>query len=289
MSKGKHFADKKTTNLIDLEEKISIKRRKKKEKNKNRKKEKCRKLFLKIFIVLFLVSLIYLINAFWYSIKEEQETDELLNKIEIDSEIIEETKESKNEMVEKVKTLKQQYSDVIGWIEIDGTNINYPVMQCEDNDFYMTHDYKKEESKRGSLFLDKDYDWTIPSSNLLIYGHNNTKDGSMFADLLKYKERKFYEEHPTIKFVTDKEEAEYEIIAAFLSRVYYKSETNVFRYYYFINAENEEEYNNYIINAKEASLYNTGKTAKYGDQLITLSTCEYSQEDGRFVVVARKK
>ena len=175
------------------------------------------------------------------------------------------------------------------WLEIDGTNINYPIMQGEDNDFYMTHDYKKEQSKRGSLFLDKDYDWSIPSSNLLIYGHNNTKDGSMFADLLKYKKKSFYVEHPTIKFTTDTEEADYEIIAAFLSRVYYKSEKNVFRYYYFVNAENEEEYNDYVANSKEASLYNTGKTAKYGDQLITLSTCEYSQEDGRFVVVARKK
>ena len=162
-------------------------------------------------------------------------------------------------------------------------------MQGKDNDFYMNHDYKKETSKRGSLFLDKDYDWSIPSSNLLIYGHNNTKDGSMFTDLLKYKKKKFYEEHPTIKFTTDKEEAEYEIMAAFLSRVYYKTEKNVFRYYYFINAQNKEEYDEYVHNAKEASLYNTGKTAKYGDQLITLSTCEYSQEDGRFVVVARKK
>ena len=111
----------------------------------------------------------------------------------------------------------------------------------------------------------------------------------MFSDLLDYKSEELYKEHSTIKFTTEQEDVEYEIIAVFLSRVYYKSEKNVFRYYYFVNAENEEEYNNYVENAKKASLYDTGKTAQYGDQLLTLSTCEYSQDDGRFVVVARKK
>lgn len=111
----------------------------------------------------------------------------------------------------------------------------------------------------------------------------------MFNELLKYNDEEYYKEHPTIRFTTNKEDAEYEIIAVFKSRVYYKSEQNVFRYYYFINAENEEEYNEYVENAKKASLYDTGKTAKYGDQLITLSTCSYHTEDGRFAIVARKE
>ena len=176
---------------------------------------------------------------------------------------------------------------MVAWIEIEGTNINYPVMQTDNNDYYVKHNHKGEETKRGAIFLDKDFDWSIPSSNLLVYGHNN--DGTMFSELLNYKSEEFYKQHPTIKFTTEQEDVEYEIIAVFLSRVYYKSEKNVFRYYYFVNAKNEEEYNNYVENAKEASLYDTGKTAKYGEQLLTLSTCEYSQEDGRFVVVARKK
>ena len=110
----------------------------------------------------------------------------------------------------------------------------------------------------------------------------------MFAELLNYKEESYYKEHPTIRFTTLAEDKTYEIIAVFKSRVYYKSEKDVFRYYYFINAESEEEYNNYINESKKASLYDTGKTATYGEQLLTLSTCEYSQEDGRFVVVAKK-
>ena len=148
--------------------------------------------------------------------------------------------------------------------------------------------YKKEEAKDGSIFLDKDYDWTIPSSNLLMYGHN-MGDGAMFQDLLKYEDEEFYKQHPIVRFTTATEDAEYEIISAFKSRVYYKSEKNVFRYYYFINADNEEEYNEFVNSAKEASFYDTGKTAEYGDQLMTLSTCSYHTEDGRFAVVARKK
>ena len=85
------------------------------------------------------------------------------------------------------------------------------------------------------------------------------------------------------------DEGKAHIISVFLSRVYYKRETDVFRYYYFIDANNKEEFDYYVSESKKASLYNIDATAEYGDQLITLSTCEFSQEDGRFVVVARKQ
>ena len=110
----------------------------------------------------------------------------------------------------------------------------------------------------------------------------------MFHNLLNYADEEYYKKHPNIRFTTAEEDATYEIIAAFRSRVYYKSEQDVFRYYYFVNPESKEEYDEFVENAKEASLYDTGKTAEYGDQLITLSTCSYHTEDGRFAVVGRK-
>jgi len=110
----------------------------------------------------------------------------------------------------------------------------------------------------------------------------------MFVDLLNYKNEDYYKTHKTIRFTTNEEDAEYEIISVFLSRVYYKTETDVFRYYYFINAENEEEFNEFVNNSKKASLYDIDATAQYGDQLLTLSTCEFSQKDGRLAVVAKK-
>ena len=235
-------------------------------------------------MIVFILALAYIINHLEEGEEIKQESD-LLNTIEI-----EETQVTpqKTERMLQVEKLQEQNSDIVGWIEVEGTNINYPVLQGEDNSYYMNHNYKKEENTYGSIFLDKDYDWSIPSSNLLLYGHN-LQNGELFHDILNYKDKSYYEEHPVIRFTTEKEDSEFEIISAFYSRVYYKSETNVFRYYYFINADNEEEYNEFIENAKESSIYDTGKTAEYGDQLITLSTCSYHTEDGRFAVVARKK
>ena len=187
----------------------------------------------------------------------------------------------------QVEELQQENEDVVGWIEIKDTNISYPVLQGEDNEYYLNHNYKGETTQKGSIFLTKDYDWNLPSTNLLIYGHN-IMYGQMFQDLLKYADKDFYEEHQVIRFTTEKEDAEYEILSAFKARVYSKSEENVFRYYNFINAETEEESNEFVENAKIASLYETQATAEFGDQLITLITCSYHTEDGRFVVVGRK-
>lgn len=249
--------------------------------------------YIIIYLVLSLLifcSSCYLFYYF-YSIHHSQKEASLLNELptapnstsdkEIDDKpiVIEKT-----ERMSKLEILQKQNSDIIGWIEIKGTKINYPVVQGKNNSYYLNHNYKKKYSANGAVFLDKDYTWDLPSSNLLIYGHHTT-----FKDLFKYQNKKFYNEHPTIRFTTTQEDVDYEIIAVFKSKVYYSSEKNVFRYYYFINAQNEEEYNEFIANAKKASLYDTGKTATYGEQLITLSTCSYHTKDGRFVLVARKK
>lgn len=252
---------------------------------KHTKKKKIifRRLIMIILIITFVLSSIYIIKYFYDKNKDKQ-YDNVLENTTIDEEQI---TEYKTERMLQLEELQKENSDIIGWIEIEDTNINYPVLQGKDNEYYMTRTYKKEYSKDGSLFLDKDYNWDIPSTNLLIYGHNNS-NGNMFEDLEKYQKEDFYKTHPTIRFTTKEEDVEYEIIAVFLSRVYYKSEKNVFRYYYFINAETEAEFNEYVENAKKASLYDTAKTAEYGDGLMTLSTCSYHTEDGRLAVVARK-
>ena len=257
-----------------------------------------------ILALLIILSIIYIANYFLLKKQAIQES-QLLDKIEIDEnqvkeanetteeanittqENIEETTNQETERILKVQKLQEENSDIVGWLEIEGTNINYPVLQGTDNEYYMTHNYKKQKSKNGSIFLSKDYDWSIPSSNLLIYGHN-LNNGTMFQELLKYEKEEFYKKHPIIRFTTNKEDAEYEIISVFKSRVYYKTEKNVFRYYFFVNANSEAEYNEFVQNAKKASLYDIDKTAKFGDQLITLSTCSYHVEDGRFAVVGRK-
>lgn len=267
------------------------------------KKKKIYKIIYIILISLIILSIIYIVYLIILK-KEAKEESDLLNTIDVEKEnetligisnnteneniYTKENKEEKTERMLKVQKLKEENFDIVGWIEIEGTSINYPVLQGTDNEFYMTHNYKKEKSKNGSIFLNKDYDWNIESNNLLIYGHN-INNGTMFQELLKYESESFYKEHPKIRFTTENEDSIYDIISAFKSKVYYKSQKNVFRYYYFINPKSEEEYMNYVENVKKASLYNIEETATYGDRLITLSTCSYYVQDGRFAVVARKE
>jgi len=257
------------------------------EKGKRFKEKKQRNIIL-ILWVIFIISTIMLVLIMKTNSPTNDETyKEIAND---DSQIlVEEPEDVKTERMVKLEELQKENSDIVAWLEIENSNINYPVLQGFDNSYYMTHNYKKEYSKHGSLFLDKDYDWSLPSTNLLIYGHNNRGSKEMFVDLINYKKEDYYKTHKTIRLTTNQEDAEYEIISVFLSRVYYKSETDVFRYYYFINAENEQEFNDYVENSKKASLYEIEATAQYGDQLLTLSTCEFSQEDGRLAVVARKR
>lgn len=243
-----------------------------------------KKLLIIITILACIVSLIIVGYIFIKDYLECNSNNENIDDL-IDEVFIEDSNENENNI--DWDYLRSINEDIIGWIEIENTNINYPVLQGTDNEYYMTHNYKKEKSKKGSIFLTKDYDWNIPSTNLLIYGHN-LRNGTMFEELLEYENEEFYKEHPIIRFTTAEEDAEYVIISVFKSRVYYKYEKNVFRYYYFVNAKTQEEYNEFIGNAKKASLYNIEETAVFGDQLITLSTCSYHTEDGRFVVVGRK-
>lgn len=177
-----------------------------------------------------------------------------------------------------------QNPDMVGWIKIEGTNINYPVMQTPNEpNFYLKHNFEKEYSDLGTPYVQEDCD-IAASDNLVIYGHH-IKGQKMFGALEEYKSQSFYEEHKTIQFDTLTQHNEYEVIAVFKT-VAYSSEG--FRYYDFVNAENEDEFNAYVGKCKELALYDTGVTAEYGDRLITLSTCEYSAQNGRLVVVAKK-
>lgn len=260
-------------------------------KKRERKKKigKIKKIILIFCVIIFVCGISYIGIYFYNDYKNKKANENILPEIEIDVEEKEEIKieETKTERMLQLEELQKENNEIVAWLEIEGTNINYPILQADDNDYYLTHNYKKEKVNGGSLFLDKDFDLVNGSSNYLIYGHR-MKNGTMFEDLMKYRKKSFYEEHKQIKFTTNEEDCLYEILAVFYSRVYYKSEKNVFRYYFFVNAENEQEYNDFVNNAKKVSIYDTGVDAEYGEQLLTLSTCEYSQEDGRFVVVAKK-
>ena len=195
----------------------------------------------------------------------------------------------KREVLSMYKELYEQNKDMVGWLKVDDTAINYPVMfKPGQNNYYIRRGFNKKHSNAGSLFIDeRSKVLKKRSTNLIIYGHN-MRNGSMFHDLLNYAEESFYLTHPTIQFNTIYEEATYDIVAAFYSKVLFTNEEG-FRYYEYIDFSKKKEFNEYIKTIRNLSEYDTGIKVSYGDQLITLSTCSYHEENGRFVVVARKR
>lgn len=198
------------------------------------------------------------------------------------------------------KTLYETNQDMVGWLFIDGTPIDYPVMQTVENESkYLSLDFYGQYDKNGCLVLDADsvagtgtaaknyVDGTAPTTNLIIHGHT-MKSGEMFGRLCLYAQEDYGKEHSLICFDTIYEKREYELIAAFYSQVYYSTQ-EVFKYYNFFQADTQEEFDDWYSNIKQLSLYDTGETAELGDEFITLSCCSYHVEDGRFVVVGRRK
>lgn len=190
------------------------------------------------------------------------------------------------EVLDEYKNLLNKNKKLIGWLKIDDTNIDYPVMQTTDNVYYLEHNLNQEYDKNGSIFMDKDCNVLKPSTNYIIYGHH-MKSGNMFGKLDLYEDEDYCREHPYIQFDTIYEKGTYEVMYVFRSRVYSEEEI-VFKYYQFIDANSEQEFNSYMSEMESMSLYDTGVRAEYGDQLLTLSTCDYQEKNGRFVVVAKK-
>ena len=189
--------------------------------------------------------------------------------------------------------------DTAGWLSIDGTVIDYPVMQTpSDEQYYLNRDFDGKYSAYGCIIADTDSvigtgtkannydDGSIPSTNIILHGHN-MKNGTMFGGLDKYRDQTYEKSHSRIKFSSLYEEREYEICAVFLSQVYKKSD-DVFKYYQFFNADTEEEFNDFYKNIKSMSMYDTGVDAAYGDEFLTLSVCAYHVDNGRLVVVAKR-
>ena len=197
--------------------------------------------------------------------------------------------------------------DIIGWLSIEGTRIDYPVMQTErdlelmkqDKDpYYLRRDFYESHNTNGCLFADirsrvgigkKSYDYEegeVPGTNLLIYGHH-MRSKEMFGELDLYAQKAYGDAHPVIRFDSLYEHRQYAVMAAFRSEIY-PVDVDVFKYYQFFQAENEEQFLYFYDNVKAMSLYDTGVTAEFGDELITLTTCDSTTENGRFVVVGKR-
>ncbi len=189
---------------------------------------------------------------------------------------------------EGYRRLKAENPDFAGWIRIAGTPVDYPVMQTKDNpDYYYRRGFDKEYSVYGMIYMDAACTITeqeTVSPNYILYGHH-MKDGSMFASLEQYGSKEYYQEHPVVEFETEDEPGCYEIVGV----VRLPAEQLNGEFTATLAARTKEDYENLIRYVKEHGFYETGIEARWPDQLITLTTCEYTQKNGRLLVVARKK
>ena len=261
-----------------------------------KQRERKRKLIVVLCSVVALASFGYY-GVYYYFAGRTQSDYENLSELKGNDSIVmrtpsvtihytEEEEDIELTVLEKYEALYNKNKRLIGWLEIDGTNIDYPVMQTTNNEYYLDHNYNQEYDKNGSLFLDADCDVVRRNTNLIIYGHH-MKSGKMFGDLNKYSSESYCKEHSIIRFDTIYEEGTYEVMYVFRSRIYNEDEI-VFKYYQFFDASSEREFISNMNEMAAISLYDTGVTASYGDELLTLSTCDYSETDGRFVVVAKR-
>lgn len=178
-------------------------------------------------------------------------------------------------------------SDMAAWLQIADTEIDYPVMWTpEDEEYYLRRGFDGSSNRNGCLILDTDSSLNPLTTNLIIHGHN-MKSGAMFGTLTDYEDEAYGQEHKNISLYTRECLRNYEVIAVFRSQVYKKSD-QVFKFYQFFQADTAEEFDDFYQNIKALSLYDTGVTAEFGDRFLTLSTCAYHVENGRFVVVAKE-
>ena len=175
--------------------------------------------------------------------------------------------------------------DFFGWITVEGTRVDYPVMYSPDRPLqYLGHDFEGNFSYAGVPYLAPDCD---PEGDYyLVYGHH-MKNGTMFAGLMAYEDESFWKEHPTFRFDTRFERRTYAVVAAFRARVLQKDE-NGFRYYSYSALEDEETFRAFMTNVRAMAAYDTAVETTFGDEILTLSTCAYHTEKGRFVVVAKR-
>lgn len=178
-------------------------------------------------------------------------------------------------------------SDMAAWLQIPGTVIDYPVMWTpEDENYYLKRGFDGKSNQNGCLILDTDSSLEPLTTNLIIHGHN-MKSGAMFGDLSEYESEEYCQEHKSIILYTENLRRNYEVIAVFRSQVFKKSD-NVFKFYKFFQADSQEEFDDFYDNIMAMSIYDTGVTAQFGDHFLTLSTCSYHVDRGRFVVVAKE-
>ena len=173
------------------------------------------------------------------------------------------------------ETLKKDYPDIVGWIYLPDTVINYPIAKYDDNSYYLNRQLNGTYNSSGTIFMECMNQSNFSDNNTIVYGHH-MNDGSMFAKLIDYNYQEFYDSHPVMYLNTPKYNYRVELFAAYVTQS--TSET------YNITLGTDEQWQAYLDSVISQSKFKSDVSVKPGDNIITLSTCTYEYDDARFVV-----
>ena len=190
-----------------------------------------------------------------------------------------------SKILPELREIYELNHDLVGWITIPKTEVDYPVVQTEDSEYYLDHDFYGNENINGQIILDTLCDPYTPSYNLVISGHH-MKNKSMFGGLSNYASKSYWSAHRFVEFDTLMTRKQYVIFAAFYSADYDEDEEG-FRY----NADLQyrKDVESWLVEIHDNQIYDTGIDAEFGDEFITLTTCSHARrQDGRFVLVCRQ-
>lgn len=177
----------------------------------------------------------------------------------------------------ELTTLQQQNDHIVGWLTLEGTRLNNPVLQADNNDFYLTHNYLDEKSRGGSIFADY-RNAVMEDRHTIFYGHV-LRNGTMFGDLSKFSEQRYAEAHPTLYYETNEQRYALEVFAA------YETTTD---FYYIETQFTDETYAQFLSDIQQRSDIEIDVPVNVDDKIVTFSTCTTSQNDKeRFVVHAK--
>lgn len=256
-----------------------------------------KKMLLLLFVLLLGVFLFsgWVLADYWMDSQNQQQEHEQLRQLVQSSEseqeelsafvTVTDSETGEERMVlREYAALYERNPDFVGWVSVEGTDIDYPVVQSDIKDYYLRRDFDRKRANHGSVYVWEQADVFAPSDNVTLFGHR-MNDGTMFYDLLEYAREDFWQEHPRFRFDTLEGAYEYEIFAAFRTS---GTGGEGFDYHTFVNAADGAEFDAFVNKCKELSLYDTGITPQYGDKLVTLSTCDYALKNGRMVVIGRR-
>ena len=212
--------------------------------------------------------------------KEEKETFTEVKESTIPY-IEEETEEISIE--DEIKELKNSYNnnDIIGIISIKGGDLNTPVVQTKDNQYYLKYSLTKKRSIIGAVFMD--YRVNSNSKQINIYGHNSTKYKPPFQKLEKYLEKSYYKDHNILELKVNNEKKSYEIFSIVIADKVGTEEHMNIKY------KTDKEYYNHFKRLKNRSLYETGVNIEESDDVLVLQTCIYGKYKGKLLVIVAKE